>query len=164
MIKTDVLFNQRWLIVKKSIISKIVSITFITLLVVGLACMPFIPNLYDAFKAKSVVSFMEQSSLYKFVFFSCYIVSLGVLYKLNQLFSFVYKGTPFTKEMESTLKIIAILFMTLSVIVVIKSIFIPTILSFAVAIVCFVTSLCFYVLAEIIKAAIIYKNEIDYTV
>ena len=149
---------------KKSTIAKIISIIFIILLIIGLICIPFIPKLYDAFKAKSVMSFMLQSKLYKFTFYSCYIIALVILYKLNTLFNLIYKKTPFTKKMETTLKIIAILFMILFLIVIIKSMFIPTLLSFAIAIVCFVTSLCFYVLAEIIKAAIIYKNEIDYMV
>ena len=56
------------------------------------------------------------------------------------------------------------MFMLLFIIVIIKALFIPTLLSFAVALICFVASLSFYVLAEVIKAAILYKEEIDYTV
>ena len=58
----------------------------------------------------------------------------------------------------------AIMFMLLFLIVIIKSIFIPNLLSFVVAIICFIASLSFYVLAEVIKSAIKYKNEVDFTV
>jgi len=149
---------------QKSKIARFISIIFIILLIIGLCFIPFIPKLYDIFKAESSKTFITQSMLYKFTFYSCYIVVLVILYKLNTLFNFIYKGTPFTKEMETNLKIVAILFMTLFLIVIIKAMFIPTILSFAISIVCFVTSLCFYVLAQIIKVAIIYKDEIDYTI
>jgi hypothetical protein len=54
--------------------------------------------------------------------------------------------------------------MALFLIVIIKAIFIPTILSFAVALVCFIASLSFYVLSEVITSAIKYKNEVDLTV
>ncbi len=54
--------------------------------------------------------------------------------------------------------------MILFLIILVKAFFIPTLLSFAVGFICFVASLSFYVLAEVIKSAIEYKKEIDYTV
>ena len=62
------------------------------------------------------------------------------------------------------MKVNAISFMMLFVIVSIKAVFIPSLLSIVVALICFIASLSFYVLAEVIKSAIEYKNEIDYTV
>ena len=94
----------------------------------------------------------------------CYLLCLSVVYKLSNLFNMIYKDTPFKKEVENSLKACAIIFMILFVIVIVKAIFIPTLLSFAVSLICFVASLSFYVLAEVIKAAILYKEEIDYTV
>ena len=82
-----------------------------------------------------------------------------------KLFNIVYEGSPFKKELENILKIIAVMFMVLFLIVIIKSVFIPNMmLSFAVAIICFIASLSFYVLAEVIKSAIKYKTEVDFTV
>ena len=46
----------------------------------------------------------------------------------------------------------------------IKTIFLPTILSIVVVVLTFIISLCFYVVAEVFKVAINYKEEIDYTV
>ena len=70
----------------------------------------------------------------------------------------------FKKELENNLKVNAISFMMLFVIVSIKAVFIPSLLSIVVTLICFIASLSFYVLAEVIKSAIEYKNEIDYTV
>ena len=54
--------------------------------------------------------------------------------------------------------------MSLSLVVLLKTIFIPTVLSIAVIIVTFITSLCFYTLSQIFKVAIEYKDEVDHTV
>ena len=80
------------------------------------------------------------------------------------LFNMIYKESPFKKEIENSLKMMAIMFMTLFVIIIIKTIFIPTLLSYVVCLLCFLVSLSFYILAEVIKAAINYKNEVDFTV
>ena len=68
------------------------------------------------------------------------------------------------KKLEDTLKVIAVMFMILFLIVIIKGVFIPNLLTFVVALICFFTSLSFYVLAEVIKAAIKYKTEVDFTI
>lgn len=149
---------------KKSKIAKFISIIFIIILVLGIGCLFFLPNLYDYFKESQVASFSKHNLLYQCAFFSCYILCLVIVYELMRLFKYVYSDTPFRKEIEMILKICAVLFMVLALIVIIKTIFIPTLLSFAVAFVCFIASLSFYCLAEVIKAAIAYKNEIDYTV
>ena len=80
------------------------------------------------------------------------------------MFKTIYKETPFKKEVEVKLKIIAVLFELLALIIGVKSIFMPTLLTFAIFIITFMVGLCFYVLAEVFKTAIAYKNEIDYTV
>ena len=149
---------------KKSKIAKIISILLIIILIIGLCCLLFLPNLYDIFKEVSVSSFASHSILYRIAFYICYIMCLFIVYKLIYLFNEIYKGSPFKKEIEMNLKVNAIIFMLLFIIVMCKSICIPTLLSFAVALVCFIASLSFYVLAEVIKAAITYKNEIDYTI
>ena len=98
------------------------------------------------------------------MFYLCYIICLAIIYTLNYMFKNIYTSSPFTKNIEISLKVIAILFTSLSIVVLIKTIFMPTILSIAFIIVAFVTSLCFYTLSQIFKTAIEYKNEIDYTV
>lgn len=149
---------------KKSFIAKIISIILVLILIGGVGCLFFIPTLYDMFKDLSVPTFKSHTLIYRAAFFTCYIICLVVVYKLIGLFNVVYKESPFRKEIEDTLKVMAVMFMVLFVIVIIKSFFIPTLLSFAVALLCFLISLSFYVLAEVIKAAIKYKNEVDYTV
>ena len=98
------------------------------------------------------------------MFYVCYIVCLCIIFTLNYIFKKIYISSPFNKKIEKSLKIIAVLFMLLSLILLIKTVFIPTIFSIGVVIVSFVTSLCFYTLSQIFKVAIEYKNEVDYMV
>lgn len=149
---------------QKSKIAQFIYVLFIVVFVLGILCLPFIPKLYDIFKTNDVNTFSNHTLLYKAAFYSCYIICLAIIYKLIILFNKIYKESPFNKIVELSLKTIAVLFMTLFLIVIIKALFIPTLLSFAVSFVCFIASLSFYVLAEVIKSAIEYKNEIDYTV
>ena len=149
---------------EKSIVSKIISVVLIITLIVGTISLFFIPYLYDLFKSIEVMPFGGHTFLYKVAFYLCYLICLLILYKLIKLFNIVYKGNPFRIEVSNNLKFNMILFMSLFLIVIIKSIFIPTILSFAVALVCFIASLSFYVLSEVINSAIKYKSEVDLTV
>ena len=148
----------------KSKMAKIIEILFKILLVIGIICLPFIPKIYDVLKIFGFNSFNNQTVFYKIVFYICYIICLGILFTLNYIFKNIYKESPFNKTIEKSLKIIAILFMSLSLIVLIKTIYIPTILSVAVIVVTFITSLCFYTLSQIFKVAIEYKNEVDFTI
>ena len=149
---------------KKSVIAKIISVILIIILVLGIIGMVFLPLLYDLFKDASVKAFDAHSMLYRLAFYLCYVICLFIVYKLIGLFNVIYKKSTFRKEIENNLKVMAVMFMVLFLIVIIKSVFIPTLLSFVVAILCFLVSLSFYLLAEVIKAAISYKNEVDLTV
>ncbi len=149
---------------KKSVIAKIISVILIIILVLGIIGMVFLPLLYDLFKDASVKAFDAHSMLYRLAFYLCYVICLFIVYKLIGLFNVIYKKSPFRKEIENNLKVMAVMFMVLFLIVIIKSVFIPTLLSFVIAILCFLVSLSFYLLAEVIKAAITYKNEVDLTV
>lgn len=133
-------------------------------MVLGIIGMVFLPLLYDLFKDASVKAFDAHSMLYRLAFYLCYVICLFIVYKLIGLFNVIYKKSPFRKEIENNLKVMAVMFMVLFLIVIIKSVFIPTLLSFVIAILCFLVSLSFYLLAEVIKAAITYKNEVDLTV
>ncbi len=149
---------------KKSFIAKVMSVLLVIMLIMGIVCLFFLPNLYNYFKDSFVSKFQDQSTLYQVAFFTCYIICLVIVFKLTKLFHIIYKDSPFRKEIESSLKIMAILFMSLSLIVIIKAIFIPTLLSFVVSLLCFLIALSFYVLASVIKVAIEYKNEVDLTI
>lgn len=149
---------------KKSFVARCVSIIFVIILVGGIGCLLFLPQLFDYFKLDGVTSFYYRPVIYKIALYFCYLLCLGLVYKLSSLFNMIYKDTPFKKEVEKSLKISAIIFMILSIIVLVKAFFIPTLLSFVVSLICFIASLAFYVLADVIKAAILYKEEIDYTV
>ena len=143
---------------KKNLIAKIISIILIVILCVGIICLLFLPNLYDIFKDKSVDCFNTHNFIYKFAFYLCYIICLV------NLFTIIYKGNPFRIEIEKSLRIMTVLFMLLFLIVIIKTIFIPTLLSFVVAILSFLMSLSFYILAEVIKVAREYKSELEFTI
>ena len=149
---------------KKNIISKIISIILIIILVVGVVFAFLIPTAYDMFKSPHIPLFRKHTLIYKIAFYMCYILCLIIIYKLVRLFNLVHKGNPFKKEVSNILRFNTVLFMLLFLIVIIKAIFIPTILSFAVALVTFIASLSFYVLSEVINSAIEYKKEVDLTV
>ena len=116
------------------------------------------------FKGSDIDLFKKHMPIYRLAFYMCYIIGLYIVYRLIGLFNIVYSGSPFNKKLEDTLKVIAVMFMILFLIVIIKGVFIPNLLTFVVALICFFTSLSFYVLAEVIKAAIKYKTEVDFTV
>ena len=148
---------------KKSKIFVIVYCLFYLILGGGIVLSLFLPQLYDMFSTVSIV-FIDHSLIYKIAFYVCYIISLGIVLELLLMFKIIYKETPFKKEVEFKLKVIAVLFELLALIIFIKSLFMPTLLTFAILIITFMVGLCFYVLAEVFKTAIAYKNEIDYTV
>ncbi len=147
----------------KSIIAKIVSILFMILLIGGIGCLFFMPTLYDLLGVSKFL-FQDAPLYYKVVFYLCYIISFGIIYILNRIFSFIYNKNPFEHDIEKYIKILAVLFMLLSVLVGIKTIFMPTVLSIVVIVLTFIISLCFYVVAEVFKVAINYKEEVDLTV
>ena len=149
---------------KKSKIAKIVTITFIVLIAIGALCLIPLPKIYDLVKGDSIKLFSEHTIYYQVAFYICYLIGLFILYMLYNTFNYLYKVNPFTKKIEVNLKVVAVCFMILSIIVLIKSFFIPTPLTFGVIIICFVVSLCFYLLAEVIKKGIILKDEVDLTV
>ena len=149
---------------KKSKIAKVIEILFKLILIGGIIVIPFIPKLYDLLEIFNINSFSDQTIFYKVMFYLCYIICLGIIFTLNFIFKNIYNNSPFTKVIEKSLKIVAILFMVLSLAVLIKTIYIPTILSIGIIIVTFITSLCFYTLSQIFKVAIEYKDEVDYTV
>ncbi len=148
---------------KKSAISKFISITLKVTFVLGIVSLFFIPRLYNMFPELKV-SFEDQTVFYQIAFYICAIGSLGIVYELIRIFDNIYKGSPFKKQMVINLKIIAILFMFLSLIITTKTVFMTTLLSVVVSFVTFIVSLCFYVLSQIFKSAVEYKNEVDLTV
>ena len=149
---------------KKSKIAQFLLIILYLLLGIGIICLIPLPWLYNLFSDGQITTFQDQTIYYQIAFYMCYSISLGIVYTIIHIFHFVYSGTPFRKELEHDLIIVAILFMSLAAIIGIKTVFIPTILSAAVALVTFIASLSFYVLSQIFKVAIEYKQEIDYTV
>lgn len=149
---------------KQSKISKIISILLTIIFIIGIISLVFIPVLYNFFSGEWPISFEKQNLIYKVTFYICYLISLTIIFFLIKLFNIVYSGSPFKKEIENILKINAVLFMILFILIFLKTIFIPTLLSFSVALTSLIASLSFYVLSQIIKAATLYKNEIDYTV
>jgi len=148
----------------RSKMAKIIEILFKIILCLGIIGLFIIPYLYDFVQFFGLESFNTKTLFYKIVFYICYIICLGIIFTLNYIFKNIYKDSPFSKKIEKSLKIVALLFMMLSIIVLIKTVFIPTVLSIAVIVITFITSLCFYTLSEIFKVATEYKNEVDYTV
>lgn len=149
---------------EKSLISKIVNGLLVLIFIVGLICLFFIPNLYDLIIKENKLLFNEHTIYYKIAFYTCYIICLFIIEELISLFKNIYDDTPFKEEIVNTLIIISTMFMILVVIIFIKCIFIPTIISICIGLICFIVSLSFYVLSGIFKAAIAYKKEVDYTI
>ena len=148
----------------KSRIAQIVSTILKLMLISGIISLIFIPKLYDMFADKEVLDFSQQTIYYRVAFYACFIGSLCILFELIKIFNNMYKESPFKKSLEYGLKRIAVWFMVLSMIVSVKIIYIPTILSASVALITFIASLSFYVLSQVFKVAIEYKDEIDHTV
>ncbi len=149
---------------KKSIISKIVSVILKIILAIGTISLLFVPYIYDFIGKYQNIMFSDQTTLYIIALYVSAIIVLYIIFELIRIFSLVYKENPFNRNIEYSLKRIAISLMVLSLITLVKSIFIPTILSLSIFIVLFVGSLGVYVLSQVFKTAIEYKNEIDYTV
>ena len=147
----------------KSNIAKIVSIILKIIFIGGIILLPFIPKLYDLVIFNNLIPFKDQTIFYQIAFYLCYILSLSIIFILIIIFNNVYLD-PFKPLIVKSLKAIAVIFMILSIIIIIKSFFIPTIISIAIALITFVVSLSFYVLSQIYKVAIEYKKEIDYTI
>lgn len=149
---------------QKSPIAKIITIVLDIILIGGLVLTFFIPTLYDIFKIPNVSTFQSHTFLYKLAFYLCYFTFLGIIFLLIKVFHLVYRESPFKKELVLFLKSIAVLFMTLAIIIFIKSIFIPSILSIVAIVITFIASLSFYCLSQVFKTAIAYKHEIDFTI
>ena len=146
---------------KRSLISKIIYIILFIIFIFGTIGVFFVPSLYNLF---SDYNFNNQSTSYKIAFYICGIISLFIIYEMIKIFNTINKESPFKRSTEISLKLIAVSFMLLSVIVAIKTIFITTILSISIALLTFIVSLCFYVLSQLFKTAIEYKDEIDSTI
>lgn len=149
---------------KRSKTSIIVSIILKITLVSGSICLFFIPKFYDLFYKTKEITFVGQTIYYQIAFYLCAILSLGIIYELIKIFDYINKNNPFNIIVEKRLKIIAVIFMILSVIVLIKVIYIPTLLSLVVVFLTFIGSLCIYALSQVFKKAIEYKEEMDVTI
>jgi hypothetical protein len=154
----------RCIILKKSVIARFLFILLNIMFYAGIIATVFLPKLYDIFSNNGATLFSNQTIFYQVAFFFCYILSLGIIYILIKILRDVYLETPFKKATEINLKVIAIFFMLLSIIITAKTIFIPTILSLAVIVATFIASLSFYVLSQVFKMANNYKNEVDTTI
>ena len=91
---------------EKSKIAKMVTITFIILIIIGLASMVFLPQIYDLVKGDAIDKFTDHTLFYKIAFYISYLVGLFILYKLYDTFKYLYKVNPFTSKIEKNLKII----------------------------------------------------------
>ena len=149
---------------KKSKIAKFTEIILKIIFVLGTISLFFIPKLYNLLKDIGIPNFNSHTIYYQIAFYLCYIICLSIIFTLNIIFKNIYNDNPFKKVIELSLKIIAILFMALALIITIKTVYIPSVLSIAIIVVSFIASLCFYVLSQIFKVAIIYKNEVDFTI
>ncbi len=145
-------------------LSNIISILLKFLLGGGIILIPFIPTIYNLIGTEQLKAFGEQTLLYQITLYVCYFISLEILFILTKMFDKIYKDTPFTNYTVNYLKIIAFLFLILSIIIFIKLFFILTIISSAICVITFIISLCFYTLSEIFKQANEHKRELDYTI
>ena len=143
----------------QSKMARIIEILFKIILGLGIVGLFIIPYLYDLLQIFGLESFNTKT-----LFYLCYFICLGILFMLNYIFRIIYRYNPFNTKIVKSLKIIALLFIILASVILIKTIYYPTALSIALIVVTFITSLCFYTLSQIFKTAIEYKTEVDYTV
>ena len=148
----------------QSKMARIIEILFKIILGLGIVGLFIIPYLYDLLQIFGLESFNTKTLFYKTLFYLCYFICLGIIFMLNYIFRIIYRYNPFNKKIVKSLKIIALLFIVLAGVILIKTIYYPTALSIALIVVTFITSLCFYTLSQIFKTAIEYKTEVDYTV
>ncbi|MCL2354366.1 MAG: DUF2975 domain-containing protein [Oscillospiraceae bacterium] len=149
---------------EKSITTKILLVLLSVILCVGIASTFFIPMLYDLYRGAEALEFSAKNIFYQVAFYSIYLICLVIIYVLIKILKSVHSESPFKVETEKKLKIITVLFMLIAIIVGIKFIFIPTVLSLAIAVLSFIASQSFYVLSQLFKMATAYKHEIDFTV
>ncbi|MBR3660560.1 MAG: DUF2975 domain-containing protein [Bacilli bacterium] len=149
---------------QKNNLSRFISILLRIILIIGIILIPFIPTIFNLIGTENLKEFSNQTIFYKIALFTCYFISLGILYILILMFNHIYKDNPFTIYTEKYLKLLSFLFMILSFIIFIKLFFIPTIISIAICVITFIVSLCFYTLSEIFKVANSNKKELDLTV
>ena len=74
---------------KKSVLAKAVSILLIVILIIGIGCFIFIPELYDMFKGSDIDLFKKHIPIYRLAFYMCYIIGLYIVYRLIGLFNIV---------------------------------------------------------------------------
>ena len=149
---------------QKNKLANIISILLKAIFIVGIILIPFLPTIYNLIGTEHLKVFEGQTILYKITFFICYFISLTIIYILILMFNHIYEDNPFTSYTEKYLKILSILFMILAVIIFIKILFVPTIISIAICVITFIVSLCFYTLHEIFKVANSNKKELDFTI
>ncbi len=148
----------------KNNLSKIIYYLLNIIFIVGIVLIPFIPTIYNIIGTENLKVFKEQTIIYQIALYTCYFISLNIIYLLILLFKHIYKESPFTIYTEKYLKLISLSFISLSIIIFIKIFFIPTIISIALCVITFIVSLCFYTLCEIFKEANNHKKELDYII
>ena len=145
-------------------LTKFIYYLFNIIFIIGIILLPFIPTIYNIIRTENLNYFQDQTIIYQITLYICYLISLIIIYLLILLFKHLYKDNPFTIYTEKYLKIISILFMSLFIIIFIKILFVPTIISTAICVITFIVSLCFYTLSQIFKEANNHKKELDYTI
>ena len=145
-------------------LTKIISYLLKIIFIIGIILIPFIPTMYNLIGTENLKVFADQTILYQITLYICYLFSLSIIYILILMFSSIDKNGPFIMSTSKYLKIISLFFIILSIIIFIKILFIPTIISIAICVITFIVSLCFYTLSEIFKEAINHKKELDYTI
>ena len=149
---------------ERSITTKLLLIILTVILCVGIVSTFFVPMLYNLVRGEGVMAFTEQNIFYQIGFYACYFICLTINYVLIRILKTVHSESPFKPETVKKLKVITVLFMLIAIIVGVKCIFIPTILSMAIVVLSFIASQSFYVLSQVFKMAVNFKHEIDFTV
>ena len=72
---------------KKSVLAKAVSILLIVILIIGIGCFIFIPELYDMFKGSDIDLFEKHMLIYRLAFYMCYIIFFSFINSSNFCFT-----------------------------------------------------------------------------
>ncbi len=146
---------------KNNMVVKAINIILYLLFIGGAIVLFFIPEIFDYFELDKHVFFDDHFVLYKMGVYCCYLFCLLIIFILARLFGAIYSENPFSYKVVNYLNSIAILFMIVSFIVIIKITFIPTIISAAIAMVTFIISLCFFTISGIFKN-VVSQQQLEY--
>lgn len=148
---------------QKSVVHYITKICIDILFYAGIACCLYIPFssawMLDYFNVAN-----EKALFVKGILFLSGAAVVYILWQMKVIFKTLMQGNPFIHANVSCLRKIAVSCLVISIIYVIKMIFMPTISTLVIVAIFMVACLLCLTLKDLFKQSIYYKDENDLTV